>query len=122
MTSPAFRENYALIDWSIPLPARQRKLRPPVQRSHLSSPMLVRSFSEPLQSMADGKYYDNPRDLERSYRADGNPQGQEYTCLGNENPTFTEHVPDAASRRNDLRQAMHDVVTGNLPPEIAAIV
>lgn len=92
------------------------------KRSDLPTPMLVRSFAEPVQSMADGRFYETPRDLERTYRADGNPQGVEYTCLGNEKAETIENVPDATERRSDLRQAMHDVVTGNLPPEIAAIV
>jgi len=120
MTSPAFKANYGLIDWSGMKP-RRRKPRAPVARSGLPCPMLVRSFAEPVQSMADGKYYDTPRDLERTYRADGNPQGEEYIALGNETMQTTEYVPDANQRRDDLRQIMNDVTTGNLPPEIAAI-
>lgn len=120
MTSPAYKANYSLIDWSDWKP-RQRTRRSPGKRSSLATPMIVRAFAEPVQSMADGKYYDTPRDLERTYRADGNPQGQEYTCIGNEKPKSIEYVPDAAERRNDLREAMRDVMTGNLPPEIAAI-
>ena len=99
-----------------------RKVRQDVpKRSDLSTPMLVRSFAQPVQSMADGQWYDTPRDLERTYRATGNPQGEEYIALGNETLKAVDYEPDAAERRNDLRQAMHDVVTGNLPPEIAAI-
>jgi hypothetical protein len=51
------------------------------ERSSLASPMLIRPFPEPLQSMADGRYYDTPRDLERTYRADGNPFGQEFKAV-----------------------------------------
>lgn len=120
MTSPAYKANYSLIDWSGMKP-RQRKARIAPQRSGLACPMLVRSFSEPVQSMADGKFYDTPRDLERTYRADGNPRGEEFIPLGNETIKTTEYVPDAHERRDHIRQAMHDVVTGNLPPEIAAI-
>lgn len=120
MTSPAYKANYGLIDWSGMKP-RQRKPRAPVARSGLPCPMLIRSFSEPVQSMADGNWYDTPRDLERTYRADGNPRGEEFIPLGNETLKTEEYVPDPIERRNDIRQAMHDVVTGNLPPEIAAI-
>lgn len=120
MTSPAFKANYGLIDWSGFKP-RQRKPRGSVQRSSLACPMLVRAFAEPIQSMADGKFYDTPRDLERTYRADGNPRGEEYIPLGNETMKTTEYLPDATERRNDMREALHDVLTGNLPPEIAAI-
>lgn len=120
MISQAFRDNYNLIDWSRPPPKADRP-RPQPQRSTLACPMIVRTFAEPIQSMADGKYYDTPRDLERTYRADGNPSGQEFIALGNETLKTTEYVPDATERRNDMRQAIQDVVTGNLPPEIAAI-
>lgn len=43
---------------------------------------IVRGFAEPVQSMADGKYYSSPAALERTYKADGNPQGVEYLCVG----------------------------------------
>jgi hypothetical protein len=91
------------------------------ERSKLPTPMLVRPFTEPLQSMADGKYYDTPRDLERTYRAGGNPFGQEFIPLGNETMKTVEYTPDPKERRNHVREAMNDVLTGNLPPEIAAI-
>ena len=90
-------------------------------RSALPCPQIVRAFPEPVQSMADGKYYDTPRDLERTYRADGNPRGEEFIPLGNGTLKAPEYAPDPAERRNDLKQAMHDVLTGNVPPEIAAI-
>jgi hypothetical protein len=32
-----------------------------------------------------------------------------------------EYTPDPKERRNHVREAMNDVLTGNLPPEIAAI-
>ena len=92
-----------------------------VARSDLACPMLVKPFAEPIQSMADGQYYSNPRDLARTYRADGNPFGQEFIELGNEKNPTVEAVADPVERRNHVKQAMHDVLTGNLPPEIAAI-
>lgn len=120
MTSPAYRANYALIDWSGSKP-RQRRQRGPVQRSALACPMLVRAFAEPVQSMADGRYYDTPRDLEKTYRPSGNPRGEEFIALGNERMKTVEYQPDPGERRAHLRQAMRDVETGNLPPEIQAI-
>jgi hypothetical protein len=71
--------------------------------------------------MADGKWYDNPRDLENTYKASGNPRGEEFIPLGNETLKFPDHVPDPKERRADLRQALHDVKSGNISPEIAAI-
>jgi hypothetical protein len=91
------------------------------QRSHLACPQIVKPFADPVQSMADGKWYSNPRDLENTYKASGNPKGEEYIALGNEKPVSVEYAPDPVERRNHVKQAMHDVLTGNLPPEIAAI-
>lgn len=74
--------------WVEIAPGRKRlvdrnKPRPQVARSKLAFPMIVRdTFSEPLQSMADGKYYDSRSALYRSYRADGNPQGVDYEVVG----------------------------------------
>jgi len=90
-------------------------------RSHLACPQIVRPFAEPVQSMADGKWYSNPRDLENTYKASGNPKGEEYVALGNETVKTVEAVADPVERRNHVKQAMEDVLTGNLPPEIAAI-
>lgn len=99
-----------------------RKVKEPTaKRSDLACPMIVKPFSEPVQSMADGKFYDTPRDLERTYRADGNPSGQEFIPLGNETMKATEFTPDPKQRVNDIKQALHDVRTGNIPAEIAAI-
>lgn len=65
-----------LVDRNKPRPAAPK-------RSKLAFPMIIRdSFDEPVQSQADGKYYDTKTELFRSYRADGNPQGVEYECVG----------------------------------------
>lgn len=99
----------------------RRVPEPKGPRSHLSTPMLVRAFAEPVQSMADGKFYDTPRDLERTYKASGNPRGEEFIPLGNETMPTVEYTPDRQELRSHVKQAMSDVLTGNLPPEIAAI-
>lgn len=48
--------------------------------------MITKPFDEPIQSMADGKYYSDAASLERTYKASGNPQGVEYDCIGDEKP------------------------------------
>jgi hypothetical protein len=98
-----------------------RRVREPVARSHLACPQIIKPFDEPVQSMADGKFYTSKADLARTYRPDGNPHGQEFIELGNETPTMTEYVPDPKERRDDIKQAFNDVLTGNIAPEIAAI-
>ena len=100
-----------------------RKVKEPQSRarSSLAMPMISGAFDRPVQSMADGKYYDTSRDLERTYKADGNPFGQEFVPLGNETTKAPAFTPDPKKRRNDIRQAIQDVKSGNISPEIAAI-
>lgn len=91
------------------------------RRSGLPCPQLIRDFDEPVQSMADGKFYTSKRALAASHRASGNPHGQDFIELGNEQPQAVAFEADAGKRRDDVRAAMRDVLTGNLPPEIAVI-
>lgn len=99
-----------------------RKVKDPKPaRSSLAMPMISGAFDRPVQSMADGKYYDTSRDLERTYKADGNPFGQEFIPLGTENIKAPVYTPDPKKRRDDIRQAIQDVKSGNISPEIAAI-
>lgn len=90
-------------------------------RSDLACPNLIRDFDEPVQSCADGKFYSSKAALSRSARAAHNPHGMDFIELGNEELPWVEHVPDAQKRRQDVAEAMHEVVTGNVSPEIAAI-
>ncbi len=92
-----------------------------VSRSSLPVPMLIKDFDEPVQSAADGKFYTSKAALAKSHKASGNPHGIDFIELGNEQPTFQDYVPDAKQRREDMKETLRDVVTGNLPPEIAAI-
>jgi len=114
MASPAFKANYSLIDWS-DLKPRQKTFRSSPRRSDLAAPMLIRPFAQPVQSMADGKYYDTPGELSRSHRAAHNPHGQDFIELGNEQMQFVEHKSDEKQLRDDVRAAMQDVKEGRLP-------
>lgn len=90
-------------------------------RSDLSCPNLIKPFAEAVQSMATGEWFTSKEGLSNSYKASGNPQGVDYVELGNEKPQGVEYTPDPTQRRDDIKRAMNDVLTGNLPPEIAAI-
>lgn len=111
--------------WIEVSPGRQRRVRiappKPDNRSGLACPMLIRDFDEPVQSCADGKYYTSKRALAATHKANGNPHGQDFIELGNEEMPWVEHNADPGELRDDVRSAINDVVTGNLPPEIAAI-
>lgn len=87
------------------------------QRSDLPLPSLVRAFSSPVQSMADGKWYDTPADLRRSYKAENNPHGVDFIEVGNEDITkFTPPHRDRKADREAIERAINDVENGNVPP------
>jgi hypothetical protein len=100
-----------------------RRVRQPVpsNRSDLACPMIVTGFDKPVQSMANGRFYDTARGLEATYKASGNPSGQEFVQLGNETMKPAEAKPDVRQRRDHIRQAIRDVKSGNVPDEIASI-
>lgn len=89
----------------------------PPKRSDLAAPRVLRdSFDKPVQSMANGRWYESKRGLAASHRASGNPHGQDFIELGNEEMPFVEHKTCEAQLRNDIRSAIADVESGNLPP------
>lgn len=93
----------------------------PVARGDFPIPMMIRDFDEPVQSMANGQWYTSKRALAASHKASGNPHGVDFVELGSEAPVTQDYVPDAKQRRDDIKQAMHDVQTGNIPDWIKAI-
>lgn len=95
------------------------KETPAKARSDLAAPMLVRPFDKPIQSMANGKWYDNPRDLARSHKASGNPHGIDFIELGNEEMPFVEHKADETQLRDDIRAAKADLDAGWRPDVVA---
>lgn len=65
---------------------------------------------DPVRSMADGKIYDSKSALYRTYKADGNPQGVNYVCVGNENTSgFTRPKRDKASAIAAVKRALGDL-------------
>lgn len=65
-----------LVDMNKPRPT-------PVAKSDFPCPAIhTGAFSTPLQSMADGKFYDNKHALYKTYKAENNPQGVDYEVVG----------------------------------------
>lgn len=86
-------------------------------RSAFPMPYMVRPFSDPVQSMADGKFYDDPASLRATYKASGNPQGVDYIEVGNEDTTkFTPPTVDKKAQRDAIERAIADVENGNAKP------
>ena len=88
-----------------------------VQPGSFPCPRIVRQFSAPVKSMADGKYYDDPASLRATYKASGNPQGVDYAEVGNEDiTTFTPPKKDRKANRDAIARAIADVDAGRVPP------
>lgn len=83
------------------------------------APMIVRDSIAPCRGM-DGKMTDSLSSLRRTYRADGNPQGENYTEIGNEELKPVERKFDRAERRDDIKAAIADVKAGKpiAPPVV----
>lgn len=96
---------------------RLAKERPAKARSSLPCPRIVRPFASAVQSMADGKWYDDPHSLRQSYKAENNPQGVDYIEVGNEDvTTFTPPKRDRKADRDAIERAICEVEAGNIPP------
>lgn len=121
MSESQYRRNYDLIKWR-PLPPPERKGRDESKRADFPTPMTIRDFAEPVQSMADGKYYGSKAALARSHKASGNPHGQDFIELGTDpTPEFRPHVTDERKERDVIRKAIHDVENGWVPPAPVAL-
>lgn len=82
-------------------------------------PMLIRDFDEPVQSMADGNWYTSKRALAATHKASGNPHGQDFIELGNEEMKFVEYETDEKQLRDDIRAAKADLDAGWRPEVVA---
>lgn len=73
-----------------------------VARSDLPMPMIKLDTTEPLRSMADGNVYTSKAAMRASYKASGNPQGVEYTEVGDDKSYVTPapKMPKRADRRS----------------------
>ena len=92
------------------------------RQSGLSAPMIIRDGIHGIQSMADGHVYDSKAALRRSYTAEGNPQGRDYTEIGGaEVEPAGMSTPDKKAIRDTVDKALHDVKAGNVPEHIRAI-
>lgn len=70
---------------------------------------------EAVQSMADGRFYTSKAALRASYRASGNPQGIEYTEVGNDPARLRPPPPpkpDTAGVTEAIRKAIARVQSG----------
>jgi hypothetical protein len=67
----AYRQNFALIDWSQPILEPPRAERPEPKRAAFPCPRIVRDEMPPTQCMADGAIYDSKSRMSRVHRDHG---------------------------------------------------
>lgn len=89
---------------------RKREVSENRCRADLPTPMIMSDSIDPIKSMADGRTYDSKSALYRTYRADGNPQGIRYECVGNEDTSkFTPLKRDKAKAMEAVHRAASEM-------------
>lgn len=94
----------------------------PDTQSAFPCPQIRSDRIEPVQSMADGKFYDSMSSLRRTYRADGNPQGEEYTEIGDapmQGPKPMPHLSKAEI--SDLLDKSEAMISRGEVPQMQSI-
>jgi hypothetical protein len=87
MASKAYRDNYALIDFSKPVEYAPKE-RPIGPRSGLSCPMVISdTMEEGVQSQLDGRMYTSKSGLRATYKAAG------VVEVGNDPARFAKPKP-----------------------------
>lgn len=92
--------------------------KPDPARSSFPTPAIMRDSIDPCRGM-DGRMYDSLSGLRRTYRPDGNPQGERYNEIGNEELKPVTHTFDRAQRRDDIKAAIEDVRNGRVAQSVA---
>lgn len=84
-------------------------------RRQLSAPRVVSDYIDPIRG-PDGKMHDSMRSYRASLEPGGNPQGERYLEIGNEE--IKPNLPkfDRAARREDIKAAIADVKAGKPIP------
>lgn len=90
---------------------------PAPARSSFPTPALFKDTIDPCRGM-DGKMYDSLSGYRKTLRPDGNPQGERYNEIGNEELKPVTHTFDRAKRRDDIKAAIEDVRNGRVAPSV----
>lgn len=87
---------------------REQPARPP------SGPMILRDSIDPIRG-PDLRMHDSLSSFRRSCRPDGNPQGERYFELGDQElPAFQPPEFDRKERRDAIRAGIEDVKAGRM--------
>lgn len=86
-------------------------------RSDLPCPLIKSDRIEPIRGF-DGKMYDSLSGFRKTLLPSGNPQGERYYELGDQEIKFQAPKFDRAKRREDIKRAIADVESGNVPTPV----
>ena len=94
----------------------------PIARSAFPCPLIRSDRIEPVQSMADGKFYDSLSALRATYKPGGNPQGEEYTEIGDAPMRGPKELPRMTKQEiSDLLDKSEAMISRGEVPEIQSI-
>lgn len=91
---------------------------PAPARSSFPTPAFRTDTIDACRGM-DGKMTDSLSTLRRTYRPEGNPQGERYTEIGNEEIKPEIKTFDRGQRREDIKAAIEDVRNGRVAQSVA---
>ncbi|UIJ43788.1 zinc ribbon domain-containing protein [Sphingomonas cannabina] len=81
----------------------------------VSAPRVISDYIEPIRG-PDGKIHDSMRSYRRSLEPSGNPQGERYIEIGNEELKPQTPKFDRQQRVDDIKAAIADVKAGKPIP------
>lgn len=84
-------------------------------RRLVSAPRILSDYIEPCLG-ADGKMHDSLASLRATYLPSGNPRGERFLELGDQEIKPTEVKFDRKQRRDDIKAAIQDVKYGRVAP------
>jgi len=85
----------------------------------VSAPRLAPTDAiEPIRG-ADGKMHDSLSGYRRTLEPGGNPKGERYLEIGNEEMPVVTKDFDRKQRRDDIKAGIEDVRNGRVPPPVA---
>lgn len=82
----------------------------------VSAPRVFSDCIDPIRG-ADGKMHDSMKSYRHSLTPEGNPQGERYHIVGDDQlPSYSPPKFDKAKRRDDIKRSIADVKYGRVPP------
>lgn len=110
----AYKENYKLIDWSVPIKTPDRPKEVRSARSDIACPYIIRDHIRPTFNHADGKTYESATSFKRGVKEAGKRQGRDLEIVGDD-PAFLTPKPREIAADPTIKadiKAAYDKVVG----------